>query len=520
MIFHRILSDFLVQTGLTTDGKTLSGSTSGSGGGSNNSMLMDRYLRSSSAALSGGSSSLGGGGGDALGLDRKKLEVNPRIRFNHRGQVALAFPLDENMSSNDKDGNAHNNDDEETAMLRHQFFITLDEAPFLDAKHVLFGTVAGPTMFNALRIGRTDSDEKSGIPVDIMEDPPRIKSVKVNYHPFDDLVVTSDDKIPWKKKASEGGGGGKQQSAMEIRRKKRKGKRDYNVLSFGDEERDYEEEITAADEGSKKKKSGAMLSSHDVLSSSRTAIHQDSIIDDDDVHTAKKRDIKSEHSMEESNEIVSEEYEESRSTMNGSESKHISNGVPTRRENIAALHNSVSDDGKQIKKETAKSVGLSAVEARRAKYLKSGSGSSANKKERLKREGDTMARLSAFKSKVIETTKGRDTDDDKATQHPMDNSLASRMAERAKKTKEEEDIRKEEEDAFKALPGYSGQVIQANDDNNWMGTKFKCKRHMDNDSRMASMDKIDEDRIGGDGRRMDDYMVLDDKTRRQGKRAK
>ena len=32
------------------------------------------------------------------------------------------------------------------------------------------------------------------------------------------------------------------------------------------------------------------------------------------------------------------------------------------------------------------------------------------------------------------------------------------------------------------------------------------------------MDKIDEDRIGGDGRRMDDYVVLDDKTRRQGMR--
>lgn len=517
MIFHRVLSDFLVQTGLTTDGKILSGS-SGDGGGSNsnNSILMDRYLRSSSAALSGGSN-LGGGGGDALGLDRKKLEVNPRIRFNHRGQVAMAFPLDEN--SNDKDGNV-NNDDEESAMLRYQFFITLDEAPFLDAKHVLFGTVAGPTMFNALRIGRTDVDEKSGIPVDIMEDPPRIKSVKVNYHPFDDLVVTSDDKIPWKKKASGESGAGKQQSAMEIRKKKRKGKHDYNVLSFGDEEREYEEEITAANEGNKKKKSGAIQSSHDVLSSSsRNSNHQDSIVDDD-VPTSTERNINSEHSAAEKHGIDSKVYEESRSKMNGSESKYSSNGAPTRRENNAALDNSASDDGEQKKNEATKSGGLSAVEARRAKYLKSGSGSSANKKERLKREGDTMAKLLAFKSKVIETTKGRDTDNNQATKHLMDNSLASRMAERAKKTKEEEDIRKEEEDAFKALPGYNGQVMQANDDNNWMGTKFKCKRHMDNDSRMTAMDKIDEDRIGGDGRRMDDYVVLDDKTRRQGNRAK
>merc|ERR1712032_566582 len=47
--------------------------------------------------------------------------------------------------------------------------------------------------------------------------------------------------------------------------------------------------------------------------------------------------------------------------------------------------------------------GVGAVEAKRAKYLKSGMGSSADNKERLKREGDTMAKLFAFKNKVINT---------------------------------------------------------------------------------------------------------------------
>ena len=49
-----------------------------------------------------------------------------------------------------------------------------------------------------------------------------------------------------------------------------------------------------------------------------------------------------------------------------------------------------------------------------------------------------------------------------------------------------------------------------------METKFKWKQHMDQDSRMAAFDKVDVDEIGGDGRRMDDYVVLDEKRSNRG----
>eukprot|EP00584_Thalassiosira_punctigera_P014412 CAMPEP_0172570308 /NCGR_PEP_ID=MMETSP1067-20121228/127080_1 /TAXON_ID=265564 ORGANISM="Thalassiosira punctigera, Strain Tpunct2005C2" /NCGR_SAMPLE_ID=MMETSP1067 /ASSEMBLY_ACC=CAM_ASM_000444 /LENGTH=53 /DNA_ID=CAMNT_0013362369 /DNA_START=8 /DNA_END=166 /DNA_ORIENTATION=+ len=49
--------------------------------------------------------------GDPLGWDRKRLELNPRIRFNHRGQVAAAFPLEGGGGENDAN-------EEEAAMLR------------------------------------------------------------------------------------------------------------------------------------------------------------------------------------------------------------------------------------------------------------------------------------------------------------------------------------------------------------------------------------------------------------------
>jgi peptidyl-prolyl cis-trans isomerase SDCCAG10 len=251
MIFHRILSNFLIQTGLTRDGRRLAGGGGGGAGGKEpSSRDIDAYLRESTAVagvMKGESSS----GGDALGRDRGRLEVNPRIRFNHRGQVAMAHPLDD--VGGDGTGGDGEGGGEERAMLRYQFFVTLDEATFLDAKHVVFGTVSGPTVFNALRIGRTDADEETGVPTDVDDAPPRIRGVRVDYHPFGDMVVTPDAIVPWRERRmgrrggtgasggtgendDDGGGGGR--SEMERRRKRRKGKRDLNVLSFGDEERD------------------------------------------------------------------------------------------------------------------------------------------------------------------------------------------------------------------------------------------------------------------------------------------
>ena len=102
----------------------------------------------------------------------------------------------------------------------------------------------------------------------------------------------------------------------------------------------------------------------------------------------------------------------------------------------------------------------SSVEARRNKYLRAGMGSSANKNERLKRESETMARLFAFKNKVHETrASGKDgIDDDGAREGAADDSLASRMANRVKRTEEEVRRRKREEEALECMPGYSGRV--------------------------------------------------------------
>jgi len=122
--------------------------------------------------------------------------------------------------------------------LSRQFFITLSESPFLNDRYVLFGTVWGPTIFNALRIGKTEVYEVSGIPVD-MENGPRINQVIVKFHPFDKLERTISEDIPWKcslkAEVSRNNNITKFEVEIKKRRKKRKAIIDTNILSFGEE---------------------------------------------------------------------------------------------------------------------------------------------------------------------------------------------------------------------------------------------------------------------------------------------
>lgn len=494
MIFHRILSDFLIQTGLSQQ-PSLQASASADD--------MDKYLRGSTA-VSTKSSNISG---DALRWDRKKLEVNPRIRFNHRGQVAMALPLEESNS---------NTNAEDTAMLRYQFFVTLDEAPFLDAKHVIFGTVAGSTMFNALRIGRTDADDQTGIPVDLEDAPPRIKSVKIDYHPFEDLVVTAEKKIPFKKTVDGNigkGGANGEQSAVEKRRKKRKQVRNLNILSFGDEERDYDAITSSA--------TTSMKSSHDILAGESNFLS--SKVDADVEKRSKKKDekVKSKESSAKAVSIAHQNVEEK--IIDRTETNDKQHAAEDRSQTCPAddatrnkegegkmIDNDMKEDEERPSKrsKTSKSKKISEVEARRSKYTKT-----KGKKGR-QREDDTMAKLLAFKTKVLEV-KGNKTDNGTTQSSNNDDSLAARMAKRVKQNEDEQEKRSKEEEAFISMPGYSGQV---NDDQdyiggNWMSSKFKCKQHADNKTR--TLDKIgnSQDEVGGDGRMMDDYVVLDDKTR-------
>ncbi|KAL5097361.1 hypothetical protein RYX36_001688 [Vicia faba] len=187
-IFHRVIKDFLVQCGDPTGTGT---------------------------------------GGESIYGDVFADEFHSRIKFKHRGLVAMA-----NSGTPNSNGS--------------QFFITLDRCDWLDRKHTIFGKVTGDTMYNLLRLGEVETD-KSDRPLDPA---PKILSVEVLWNPFEDIVPRTLQK-PQTKATNDTDG----------KDAKRKGVKNLNLLSFGEETEEEEKELTLV-----KKK---IVSSHDVLNDPR-----------------------------------------------------------------------------------------------------------------------------------------------------------------------------------------------------------------------------------------------------------
>ena len=132
VIFHRIVKDFIIQTGDPTG--------------------------------------TGTGGEAATPEGVVKDEFHSRLRYVRRGLVGMA-------NSGEKDDNGS------------QFFITLSATPELERRNTLFGRIAvGDTIYNALRIGDLETDK-----LDRPVHPPRIIGVEVIENPFSDIVPRSTE---------------------------------------------------------------------------------------------------------------------------------------------------------------------------------------------------------------------------------------------------------------------------------------------------------------------------------------
>ncbi|KAF8842324.1 cyclophilin-like protein [Paxillus ammoniavirescens] len=169
VVFHRIVPGFLVQTGDKTGT---------------------------------------GAGGESFYGEPFEDEIHPRLRFAHRGLVAMA-----------NSGTKNSNDS--------QFFITLDRADELHGKHTLFGRVIGDTLYNVLKIGEMEIAENER-PVY----PPKIKSIKIVDNPFSDIVprITAAEKRAQQRARDAG------QREREEAERRRGAKKNVKLLSFGDGE--------------------------------------------------------------------------------------------------------------------------------------------------------------------------------------------------------------------------------------------------------------------------------------------
>jgi len=160
VIWHRVIKDFMIQTGDPTGT---------------------------------------GRGGESVYGEPFKDELHSRIKFNHRGQVAMA-----NSGARDTNGS--------------QFFITLERCDWIDRKHTIFGKVGGHTIYNALQIAEVEVEGDRPL------DPaPRVLKTEVLWNPFDDVAPRARADAAARDEPRPG-----------ARREKKETKK-LNLLSFGEE---------------------------------------------------------------------------------------------------------------------------------------------------------------------------------------------------------------------------------------------------------------------------------------------
>ncbi|KAJ3084095.1 Peptidyl-prolyl isomerase cwc27 [Rhizoclosmatium hyalinum] len=181
--------------------------------------------------VQGGDPTGTGLGGESIYNEPFADEFHSRLRFSHRGLLAMA-----NTGRNTNTS---------------QFFFTLDKTEDLNRKNTIFGKIVGDTIYNLLEIGEVEvEDEKPVYPI-------VIKSVEVLYNPFDDIETRTTAQERAAKLAEE------KSKAEREANKKTKGKKNLSLLSFGDEA--ATEETIIKSSNVKKK----IASSHDLLDDGR-----------------------------------------------------------------------------------------------------------------------------------------------------------------------------------------------------------------------------------------------------------
>lgn len=232
-----------------------------------------------------------GFGGESIYGEPFKDEFHSRIKFNRRGLVAMA--------NAGKDDNGS------------QFFFTLAPTPELQGKHTIFGKVTGKTIYNMIKFEELDVDKN-----DKPANPPKIIRTEILSNPFDDILPRDLGR----KRKSEDEKNEKQSSAA--------AKKDFKLLSFGDEAEEEEELVSQVT--SKGSKSSHDLTDDPNLSSVPAVEPSSSSKRSSELEKEKnKKKKKSHHSSETESESSSKETnkekeKESESTSEDSNVKKVS----------------------------------------------------------------------------------------------------------------------------------------------------------------------------------------------------
>jgi cyclophilin family peptidyl-prolyl cis-trans isomerase len=178
--------------------------------------------------VQGGDPSGTGQGGESCWGEPFHDEVHSRLRFTHRGILAMASAQPNSNGS--------------------QFFFTLDRCQWLDRKHTIFGKIVGDTIYNLLTIAEGEIGENNR-PVH----PCHITSCSIIINPFDDIAPRAI--IPKAQAVTS-------VSAKDEGKKEKLGAatavRNSGLLSFGDDVDESEENAVQNVLAGKKRKSAAV----------------------------------------------------------------------------------------------------------------------------------------------------------------------------------------------------------------------------------------------------------------------
>ena len=438
-----------------------------------------------------------GTGGETIWGGRPfKDEIHGRILFNHRGQLAMA-----------NDNKPHTN--------MSQFFVTLGPCEWLNRKHTIFGKVTGDTIFNLMRMGETEVREN-----DRPVEPITLLGIDVLWNPFDDIIprVIKKEVVVAEK----------QETAQEAAKRKRKATRDLKLLSFGEEEEESAK-ISLPRKDTESSSSSSSSSSKDIGGNgkSRKSNGRSAYGDEDeerDVPAAAGGKRGETSSMDQSSRSLptttsssssmpipskhghssaaaaaaASEEEDDEGPLTGQGMSDLVRGTTSNKqekmlkerseefqrlkENLLRSKQAVKvltgGDAEMIRKEAAEHDLVTPLEQRRQKYIK-------RKTEHGSRSDETFAKLQQFTNTL------------RASKAKASSSSSSSSASSAVPATESET--------------YHGQVLERDSDeedkvgglnDGWHIGGLKFKKH-------ALDDKL---RMGGDGRSLDDYTVIDNRN--------
>ncbi|KAG6615892.1 peptidylprolyl isomerase [Phytophthora cinnamomi] len=427
--------------------------------------------------VQGGDPTGTGSGGESIYGAPFIDEFHSRLRFNHRGLLAMA---------NENKPNSNHS----------QFFFTLDACDFLDKKHTIFGKVTGNTIFNLLSVGDLETDAN-----DRPTNPPKLLSAEVLWNPFEDIVPRA---VKCKEASTT-------EDSQKKKKRERKATKDLKLLSFGDEEEAFQDEVDGGATKSKKKKAKKIMSSHDLLDDRKLKSEVDAevlqrVADTSDEAASEEKKERSRASLKaavaaasavskhlQGNEKLSGEKVEgsakrSDSTIVGrldtesQEKKKDREEYVKLREELRKAKKAVpllmGEEAKKQEKDRAFQDMLTPLQQQRQKYLQRKKTSN-----RSAREQDTLSKLKKFQAALIDV------------------NVNQREPSKAK-----ESNGSQQEDA--EAESYHGQILEdgdddgddTNDDKSWMTAKLKFKKHIDDQFR------------AGNELSADDYLTIDSRN--------